>query len=91
MTTQQQLRNENAALRRICADLHWMARRYAEGRMTFSPQVVNDATRYLLSIGVPINPTDDGIIWARDGMGRAYDKLTKEEATPGTAAAMGKG
>lgn len=84
------LQAENNALRKIAADLQCMARRYADERRSVAPVIVNDATRYLLRIGVKLNPTADQIIWARDGMGRRFDKLTEEQATPGTPEAMGE-
>ena len=83
------LRAENARLRSIALDLQPCARRYADERRTYVPGMVNDATRYLLSIGLPVNPCGERIIWARDGMGRAYDGLTDAQATPGTPEAMG--
>ncbi len=83
------LRAENVRLRAIAHDLQSCARRYADGRRTYVPGMVNDATRYLLSIGVPVNPCGERIIWARDGMGRAYDGLTDAQATSGTPEAMG--
>lgn len=75
--------DENATLRAIARDLHWMARRYADGRMTYAASTVNEHTRTLLALGVKLNPTGDGTIWARDGMGRAYDHLSDEEAAQG--------
>lgn len=77
--------DENATLRAIARDLHWMARRYADGRMTYATRLFNDHTRTLLALGVPLNPTGDSTVWARDGMGRAYDHLTDDEAAQGRA------
>jgi hypothetical protein len=81
---------QNAALKRYCADLHWMARRYVDGRSSYAPSMFNGITRGLLSMGVQLNATGDGIIWARDGMGRGFDKLSEAEATPGTPEAKGE-
>lgn len=72
------------------ANLHWMARRYADGRMTYASSMFNEITRKLLVSGVKLNPTGDRTIWAGDGSGRRYDKLTEAEATPGTPEAMGE-
>ncbi len=83
------LRDENARLRSIALVLQPCARRYADGRRTYVPSMVNDATRYLLSIGLPVNPCGERIIWARDEMGRTYDGLTDAQATPGTPEAVG--
>jgi hypothetical protein len=77
------LRRENDTLRRVAGDLAWMARRYCDGRMSYAPSLYNDYVRALLALGVPLNPTGDGTIWARDGMGRGYDGLGEEEAAMG--------
>lgn len=87
--TKKQLEDENRILRKICQDLHWMARRYADGRNTYATGLVNYAVRSLLNMGIKLNDTDD-IIWARDGGGRRYDGLTDEQATPGTPEAKGE-
>lgn len=60
---------ESAALKRIIEDFHWMARRYADGRMSYAVSLFNDCTRKALDLGCELNPTADGTIWARDGMG----------------------
>ncbi len=60
------LRAENFRLREICKDLHWMSRRYADGRSTYAPTMVNDAVDYLLKIGVELNNCD-GTLLAGDG------------------------
>lgn len=78
------LTRELEALRRIAVDFHWMARRYADGRSSYVTGLFNDYTRALLAMGVELNPTGDGTIWARDAMGRAYDGLTDEEAAQGS-------
>lgn len=77
------LRAENETLRLICADLAWMARRYCNGRSSYATHLFNQHTRTLLKLGVPLDPTADGTLWARDGMGRAYDGLSDEEAAQG--------
>lgn len=64
----------------IIIDFHWMARRYADGRRTYSTGLFNDHTRVLQSMEVPLHTTGDNALFARDGMGRAYDKLSQEEA-----------
>lgn len=70
-------------LKNMCQELHWMARRYADGRRSYATCLFNDLTRILLHQGIDLNPTADGTIWARDGMGREFDKLTDEEAAMG--------
>lgn len=88
--TKQQLEAENRILRRICIDLHPMARRYADERRTYVTSMFNEHTATLLSLRLKLNPTADGIIWARDGGGRKYDGLTEEQATPGSPEARGE-
>lgn len=83
------LEAENAALRAIAMDLHWMARRYADGRSSYATRLFNENTRAMLRMEMKLNPTGDGIIWARDEMGRSYDGLSDEEAISGTPEAMG--
>lgn len=56
--------------------LHWMARRYADGRSSYSPGLFNAVTRKLLAAGAELKRP----LFARDGMGRRYDGLTDEQA-----------
>lgn len=51
-------------------DLHWMARRYADGRQSYAVGMHNDHTRSLLGLGARLNPTGDGTLWAADGSGQ---------------------
>jgi len=88
MTTEQ-LQAENATLRRICEDFQLFAKRYAEGRMSTACQTVNMHTQTMLDMGVPVNPGVEKIIWALDGGGRRYDRLTEAQCTPGTPEARG--
>jgi len=57
------------ALLRVAHDLHWMSRRYADGRRSYAVGMFNDHTRSLLGLGVVLNPTGDGTLWAADGDG----------------------
>lgn len=66
--------------KRMLMHFHTWARRYVDGRMTIATQSFNLYTRDLIDDGVPLNDCD-GTFFARDGMGRAYDNLTDEEAT----------
>ena len=84
------IKEENQILRNICADLHWMARRYADGRSTYATSMVNEHVKTLLSMGVKLRPGADETIWASDGNGRRFDGLTDAQATPGTPEAMGE-
>src|SRR5690606_41919010 len=84
------LTRELEALRRIVVDLHWRARRYVDGRTSYATRLFNDHTRALVALGVELNRTSDGTIWARDGMGRAYDGLPEAHAAPGERAPEGR-
>src|ERR1051326_1997805 len=64
-------------------NLHWMARRYADGRQSYATSMFNEITRRLLKLGVQLNPTSHETIWARDAMGRGFDKLSDDEAAMG--------
>ena len=77
------LSEENRLLHEIIEDIHWMARRYADGRHTFSASVYNACVRKMQTLGIPLrpDPMDQGTIWAKDGDGRSCDGLTEEEAT----------
>lgn len=81
--TKRELRDRCATLEAIVADFHWLARRYADRRQSYATSLFNEHTRTLLRLGIPLNPTGDGTLWARDLMGRAYDGLTEEEAAQG--------
>ena len=73
--TKEQLKAENEALRVIVAEIHWMARRYADGRSTYAPGMLNSRTKDLLGMGIELRTPH----FARDGMGRQYDGLTEDE------------
>ena len=73
--TKEQLKAENEALRVIVADVHWMARRYADGRSSYAPGMFNSRVKELLGMGVELCKPH----YARDGMGRKFDGLTEEE------------
>lgn len=68
---------------KVVCDLHWMARRYADGRTSYATSLFNGHTRFLKALGFPLNPTGDETIWARDTMGRFFDGLTDDEAEMG--------
>ena len=65
---------------KIIQDFHWMARRYVDGRMSYVTSLFNRHVSTLRHMDIYLDPYIDGSIWARDGMGRAYDGLTDEEA-----------
>lgn len=80
--TRAEIENENGILRLAILDCWWMARRYADGRSTYAARTYNDHTRKLQALGVSLHPDPivNGSVWARDGMGRAFDGLTDEQA-----------
>lgn len=65
-----------------------LARRYCDGRQTYIASQFNQETKELLQMGIDLD-TIDGIVWARDGGGRAYDGLSDESCIPGTFGALG--
>ena len=69
----------------LVRDLAWMARRYCDGRASYAPSTFNGHTRTLLSLGVPLNPTGDETIWARNSYGRGSDGFNDDEAARGRA------
>lgn len=79
MTNHQQ---ENETLRRIVRDLHWMARRYADGRRSYAASLLNEHVKALIALGVELNGAD-GTAWARDGMGPKFCGLTPEQYAAG--------
>lgn len=64
-------------------DVAWMARRYADGRMTYATSTYNEAIRRALDCGVYLSLGGDGTVWARDGHGRKCDHLSDDEAAMG--------
>lgn len=83
--TAKELRAENELLRQIAANLHFHARRYADGRQTWVPREVNEHARALVRMGVGLqgDPAYGGTVWARNPLGREYDGLTDDEAAVG--------
>jgi hypothetical protein len=53
---------QNEILRAVIHDTFWMARRYANGRKTYTPSVINNALSQLLDIGIKIE--DDNTLIA---------------------------
>jgi len=62
-------------------DLHWMARRYADGRCSYAPGMFNGRVRDLMAAGFELGQP----LFARDGMGRAFDGLTEDEVAAAEA------
>lgn len=63
------------------AILHRFARRYTNGRGTYTARLVNDAAKQILEMGVDLSETRelDGTIWAADGVNGQHDGLTPRE------------
>lgn len=78
------MQRERDDARDMAVNLHWMARRYADGRQSYAVGMFNEITRRLLAAEVRLYQTGDGTVWARDGGGRAYDGLTDAEAATGS-------
>ena len=65
--TNKELLAENIKLRLVAKDLHWMARRYADGRISYAVSMLNDITADLLEMDVKLNPCGENKLFARDG------------------------
>jgi hypothetical protein len=83
LTTCAEWKDRAQVLEKIVHDLHWMARRYADGRQSYATSTFNQHTRSLLAMNIQLNPCAEGTIWARDGMGPRYGGLTEEEYNQG--------
>ncbi len=58
---------KEAVLATIIRDILWMARRYADNRMTFAPSTVNEAIDKAKALGIEIHGDVDVGMYARDG------------------------
>ena len=67
MKSKNEILSELAAYKQSFEDVHWMARRYADGRSSYAPGMYNDALERVMKFGFKPNECDDGYIWARDG------------------------
>jgi hypothetical protein len=65
-----------AEMKAALIEFHWMARRYCDGRMSAAPSVFNDHVRELVANGIDMRQP----LFARNGCGRAFDRLTDAEA-----------
>lgn len=62
------LRRERDEARKIVQDIHWMARRYADGRKTYAPDMFNKAVRPAFEAGwLQSNGAVGESQYARDG------------------------
>ena len=55
-------------LESIIRDTLWMARRYADGRSTYAPDMYNRAADLAIQLGVVWKPDKNGEVYATDGM-----------------------
>lgn len=66
-------KKQQEALCKIVRDTLWMARRYADGRSTYAPNMFNDAVHLLETVGLGDLYVADKDKWANDGMFGKYD------------------
>lgn len=61
--------------------LHRYARRYTNGRGSYTAALVNESANSILSLGIALEETRrlDGTIWAADGVGGQSDGLTPHQ------------
>ena len=72
---------EQAAIQWVVTVLHPLAHLYADGRSTYAPGLVNDATRALRTIGFDLSATEalGRSVWVTDGMGDSFLRLRPAE------------
>jgi hypothetical protein len=76
------LRAENNVLHSAVREFAFWARRYCDNRSSYVASNYNSLVRILQAkydVHFEVDPAD-GVIWARDGMGRAFDGLSEAEA-----------
>lgn len=66
-------KKQQEALCKIVQDTLWMARRYADGRSTYAPNMFNDSVHLLEAVGLGDLYVADKDKWANDGMFGKYD------------------
>lgn len=75
------LKEENEILKKIIKDTLWMAQRYADGRSTYAPSMVNLAIHKLDGLGLAHlhvgDPAAEYKRFARDGMYGEWCSITK--------------
>ena len=69
------MNKENEILRQIIIDTIWMARRYADGRFTYAPSMVNDALDMCKEMGLDIR--NDDTLHSGDEYATVGDQLNK--------------
>lgn len=73
------LKAERDEARQIVRDIHWMARRYCNGRLSYAPGMFNDAIRKAIEGGWLPEPQNGEPILATEGKWES----TQSQATPG--------
>lgn len=68
-----------AVLEGVIRDIHWMARRYADGRKTYAPGMFNRAIERCLGVGLELDGKKEGL-WA--GEGARLAALDKRQEPP---------
>lgn len=62
------LKAERDEARQIVRDIHWMARRYADGRLSYAPGMFNDAIRKAVEGGwLRLTSADKESVYAKEG------------------------
>lgn len=78
----EKLERENARLKYILKETLWMARRYADGRMSYAVSQFNEAIHELDALGLANlhegDSAEDGKRFADDGMFGRYDPETRK-------------
>jgi hypothetical protein len=73
ITHNKDLQDQLTILRAVVADTFWMARRYANQRQTYAPDMVNQALEKLERIGVEI-ADDDTLVQDGNSSPKYLDK-----------------
>lgn len=75
----EELKKRMAIIEGAVKEIHWMGRRYAEGRSTYAPYQFNKAVDACLNVGVKFhNLESERDIYARDGM---FGNWSREKQT----------
>ena len=77
---------ERDEARAIVRDIHWMARRYADGRQSYAAGMFNDAVRKAYEAGWLEHTIADEPAYARDGMFSAEWRSIEQRALDAEAA-----
>lgn len=79
--TMRKLKEENEILKEIIKDTLWMAQRYADGRSTYAPHLLNIAVHKLDELGLAHlhvgDSANENRRFARDGMFGEWCSVTK--------------